>query len=276
MNLPNNTTVPFFAYGLFKPGQLCFPRIKDLVEKTIDSTVNGILKERDGIPLLITSLGSKFKIKGFLIHFHPGRECDAYQRIVAIEPDEVYRWGEITCNNGIEANVLLGKREGRGSSDLEHCEEWDGQEDPFFKQGLDEIEAILKDKKNHDVGYRSIFRLQMAYTLLWSAIERYAGLKYHLGTRVNEKVYQIAKEKCFTDSLKKRVKVRREVFSATDLRKYQLDPNDPEKSIKYYYQVRSNVVHRGKAVTRDFDTLNSSLKELLAIFRDILDDAFKE
>ena len=66
------------------------------------------------------------------------------------------------------------------------------------------------------------------------------------------------------------------MFNTTDLSKYTLDPNNPVKSIDYYYQVRSNAVHRGKAVARDFDTVKLSLKELLAIFRDILNEAFKE
>lgn len=116
----------------------------------------------------------------------------------------------------------------------------------------------------------------MAYMLLWSAIERYAGLKYHLGKRSNEKVYQIAGEKCFADALQKIVQNRREVFSTTDLKKYTLDPSDPDKSIRYYYQVRSNAIHRGKAVTRDFDTVKSSLEELLAIFKELLNESFQQ
>ncbi len=111
---------------------------------------------------------------------------------------------------------------------------------------------------------------------MWSAIERYAGLRYHLGKRVNEKVYQIANEKSFVDSLSEHVNETREVYGAVDLQRYKLDPKDPNKSIKYYYQVRSNVVHRGKSVVRDFDTIHSSLEELLAIFKDVLQDAFKE
>jgi len=273
MKIPSKTDLPFFAYGIFKPGQLCFFQIKELTKKTIEGVVAGILKERDGIPLLIKS--NYFKIKGCLIYFYSGKENDAYHRIIEIEPDKVYRWDEVKVNDRIVANVLLGKKEQRGSSELEHFEEWDGKSDPYFKQGLEEVEAILKDNPDFDWEYRSLFRIQMAYTLLWSAIERYAGLRYHLGNKVNKKVFRIAEEKCFTDSLKRNVKSVREVFSATDLEKYTLDPNDSGKSIKYYYQVRSNVVHRGKAVTRDFDTVKLSLKELLAIFRDLLNEAFK-
>lgn len=116
----------------------------------------------------------------------------------------------------------------------------------------------------------------MAYTLLWAAIERYAGLKYHLGNKATEKVYQIAAERSFIVSLQKHVTNKRQVFSTTDLEKYTLDPSNPKKSLGYYYQVRSNTVHRGKAVVRDFNTIKSSLEELLAIFTDILEDSFTQ
>ena len=277
MNLPSRTDLPFFAYGIFKPHQLDFSRIKELTENIVEGLVDGIFKERDGIPLLIKSNCSN--VKGCLVNFCSGKENDAYNRIVEIKPDEVYRWDEIKVNikenEIITANVLLGKREQRGSSDLENCDEWDGKSDPLFKYGLEEVEVILKDNPDFDWEYRSLFRLQMAYTLLWSAIERYASLKYHLGKKADEKVYKIAEEKRFIESLKKNVKSARTVFSAADLEKCTLDPNNPDKSIRYYYQIRSNVVHRGKAVTRDFETVKLSLKELLAIFKDLLNEAFR-
>lgn len=273
MELPSKTDLPFFAYGIFKPGQLGFFRIKEQTKNTVKGVVDGILKERDGMPLLIKS--NCFKIKGRLIYFYNGKEDDAYHHIIEIEPDKVYRWDEIKVNNRIIANVLLGKKEQKGSSDLERLEEWDGKSDPFFKYGLKEVEVILRDNPDFNGKYRSLFRIQMAYTLLWSAIERYASFRYNLGDEVCKKVFRIAEEKCFVESLKRNVISTRKVFNAADLEKYTLDPNDPGKSIRYYYQVRSNVVHRGKAVTRDFETVKSSLKELLEIFRDLLDDAFK-
>lgn len=273
MNRPVDVLLPFFAYGLFKPGQLCYSRISDLVENSTECAVQGLLKERDGIPLLVKG-NSNSNIKGYLIRFIAGEENKAYDRIISIEPDEVYRW-EIVKVNDSDANALVGRREQRGSSDLEHIDEWDGRDDPFFKQGLEEVEAILKANSNFDWEFRSLLRLQMAYALLWSAIERYAGLKYHLGKDVDKKVYQIASEKCFADALKKIVQNKREVYSTADLGKFTLDPIDPEKSIRYYYQVRSNAIHRGKAVTRDFDTMKSSLEELLAIFKELLNESLR-
>ena len=274
MKRPDNISLPFFAYGIFKPGQLCYSRIGDLVENKTKCSVNGYLKERDGIPLLI--LGDNYSnIKGYLIHFILGKEPEAYDRIISIEPDEVYRWDIVKVDNKY-VNVLVGKKEKTGSSDLEHIDEWDGSTDPFFKQGIEIVEEILEANQNFDWDFKALLRLQMAYMLLWSSIERYAGLKYHLGKDVINKVFKIAEEDCFVNSLRKNVRENRSVHSTTKLDKYILDPSNPKKSIKYYYQVRSNVVHRGKAVVRDFDTIKNSLVELLAIFKELLKESFRQ
>jgi hypothetical protein len=144
MNLPKNTSLPFFAYGLFKPGQLCYPRIKNFVDKTIEGTVKGILKERDGIPLLVKSNDSETEVKGSLIHFQNKKEVEAYQRIIDIEPGKVYCWKEIRVNSKLIANALFGKNPSKGASYLEDVLEWDGKSDPLFNQGLKEVETILK------------------------------------------------------------------------------------------------------------------------------------
>jgi hypothetical protein len=52
-----------------------------------------------------------------------------------------------------------------------------------------------------------------------------------------------------------------------------LDPESPEKAVDYYYQVRSNITHRGKGVGRDYNLLRDSLAELLPIFREVLREA---
>ena len=111
----------------------------------------------------------------------------------------------------------------------------------------------------------------MAYLLLWSAFERYVSLRYHLGNKVIEKVNKLADEHAFSSGLLKHVAQRREVYRADRPdQKALLDPQRPRKALEYYYQIRSNIVHRGKAVVRDHDRVLNSLTELLLIFRDVL------
>ena len=139
---------------------------------------------------------------------------------------------------------------------------------------MEEVESLLKNNPKLDNNFKHLFRLQMAYTLLWSSIERYTSLRYHLGANATQKVYNISNEKSFSNSLKKNVKHYREVYCTTDLKKVCLNPDDTLSSIKYYYQVRSNVVHRGKSVIQDFTILKKSTHELLNIFRDVLYESF--
>jgi len=101
--------------------------------------------------------------------------------------------------------------------------------------------------------------------------ERYVSLRYHLGDKVTEKVGQLAHEPAFAQSLRQRVKTDRKVYRANRPgEKEVLDPESPEKAVRYYYQVRSNITHRGKGAFRDYDMLEKSLAELLAIFREVL------
>ena len=59
--LPSDTSLPFFSYGLFKPGQLGFLGLGNFVESVeLDVNLSGILKERDGLPLLFRSRQATF------------------------------------------------------------------------------------------------------------------------------------------------------------------------------------------------------------------------
>jgi hypothetical protein len=202
---------------------------------------------------------------------------DAYDAITKIEPDKIYEWGIVKTVEGVKANVLLGKNHDTGSSELEHFTEWDGKTDPFFTVALEEIESILTANEQFSWDYRPLLRLQMGYALLWTAIERYAGMRYYLGKSnvKKRKIEKIADDPVFGKSLKKHVARQDEISNSADPNnKRYLDPTNPLESINYYYQVRSNSVHRGKAVFKDFDILRNSLQELLAIFKDLLKDAW--
>ena len=158
------------------------------------------------------------------------------------------------------------------------CEddEWNGWNDPLFTAALDVVEETLTSN-DFQWDLKPLFRLQMAYLLLWSSIERYVSLRYHLGDKVMEKVSQLACEPAFAAGLLQHVKEHREVYRADrpDQREV-LDPQSPEKALAYYYQVRSNMTHRGKGVVRDHERVMKSLTELLPIFREVLKAAERD
>jgi len=102
-------------------------------------------------------------------------------------------------------------------------------------------------------------------------------LRYHLGDRATEKVFAMAGEAAFRKALQRYVTEKRSVFRADKPdQEVTLNPGNPKKSLEYYYQIRSNIIHRGKAVVRDHDQIKDSLEELLNIFHYTLDSAFNE
>jgi hypothetical protein len=242
--------LPFFAYGLFKPGQLGFLRLRELVEQSEpDCALRGTLLERDGLPIVDEDgMGT---VRGSLIFFHRRTLIEAYLRIIEIEPDKHYRWGigRVETRRGIrEANVLFGKSPRRGSDALGQSD-WDGKRDPLFTSALEVVQEVANQNVEFEWNLKPLFRLQMAYLLLWSAIERYVSLRYHLGGDVYSKVKRLAKEEAFIVSLREQAPGRR-VLYRTDKpgEREVLDVSNPDKSLGYYYQVRSNITHRGKAV----------------------------
>lgn len=54
MNNPTNILLPFFAYGIFKPGQLAFFQIREYVSKVREPVYcKGSLLLRDGLPIIV-------------------------------------------------------------------------------------------------------------------------------------------------------------------------------------------------------------------------------
>lgn len=273
MEHPRNIELPFFAYGLFRPGQLAFFQLVDLVSEITDPVqISGSLLLRDGLPIIDPA--GHGSVNGALLTFAREQAAAAYDRISAMEPDKQYRWDKAQAN-GNPSNVLVGRYPKKGSVSCED-DEWNGWNDPLFTAALEVVgETLASQEFNWDM--KPIFRLQMAYLLLWSSIERYVSLRYHLGRNVMQKVGKLADEPAFAEGLLLHVKKSREVYRADrPSERVTLDPRSPSEAVDYYYQVRSNITHRGKGVVRDYELLRESLTELLPIFREVLSVAQRD
>jgi hypothetical protein len=276
MNPPSDLDLPFFAYGLFKPDQLGYLRITDLVEKAAtNARTRGHLLVRDGLPILDQE--AEGTVPGALISFVPGRELEAYMRIAEVEPDNQYYWGTVSVTrSGVRtnANVLLGRSPQKGTVALEGPD-WDGRGDPLFTVALEVVQETLDCNRQFDWNLKPLFRLEQAYLLLWSSIERYTSLRYSLGDNATAKVLRMSEEPAFAAALREVVNEQRTVYRADKPEeKLTLAPDRPKKALAYYYQIRNNVVHRGKAVVYDFDRVLEALDQLLVIFRRVLHAAF--
>ena len=105
MYIPEDISLPFFAYGLFRPGQLAFFQLRELVSNVQPAQVPGKLLLRDGLPILVLSQGQG-RIEGALLTFLPEKAADAYDRISEMEPDNHYRWKEEKIG-GVSENFLI-------------------------------------------------------------------------------------------------------------------------------------------------------------------------
>lgn len=113
--------------------------------------------------------------------------------------------------------------------------------------------------------------------LLWTIIERFTFLRYGSRENPTSRNNDLSSDSYFQEALKLYVNEKRYVFDTKDPDdKRTLDNSEPKKSIQYYYQVRCNITHRGKAVVRDYETVKKSFIELFKITKYILDKTKKE
>lgn len=272
LKLPKNTDLPFFAYGIFKPNQIAYSRIEKYVKKHYEDEIKYKMLMRDGVPLIVSGKSRNHKTEGNLIYFKENKSKKAYKNISDTHSEKLYYWSEIKVGEN-KANVLMGADPDLGSTYLDvKVGNYTGNRDPFFKEAVKLAENELHREWKGMRDIEGFFKLQMAYMLLWASIERYCSLKYdNYGSKVNK----LSKDELFKKSLKKHVgSEERTIYSADDLTEYTLNPEEPYESIRYYYTIRCNVVHRGKEIFNDEKMLRQSLKELLNIFNDILHETF--
>ena len=178
---PENIDLPFFAYGIFKPNQIAYSKIEKYVEKSINSEINYYMKERDGVPILIDNTSKSNYTQGNILYFKENQKEIAYKKISNTTSKALYEWKTIKIGKE-EVNILFGVNTDLGSTipELSYTD-YNGKNDPFFKEAIKLIESNLENLKNT---YRimGFFELQMNYMLLWSAIDRYTHLKYNKNT----------------------------------------------------------------------------------------------
>ena len=150
LNPPQNSDLPFFAYGIFKPGQLAYSKIEKCVKKHCPREIDYEMLMRDGIPLIIPSHNKRHhKTVGHLIYFKEEFSNEAYKIISKNEHEKMYEWKKIKVGEN-RANVLMGAKPEMGSSPIEGSRgNYDGRNDPYFKEAIEVVENELNDKNKH-------------------------------------------------------------------------------------------------------------------------------
>jgi hypothetical protein len=279
---PRDVSLPFFAYGALKPGMPAYRLLSEDVGPPPEfSRVSGYLLVRDGLPLL--NLAPDHHVNGFLLKWLPGKESEAYSRICSFEPRSHYEWSVAETFSGVVCNVLVIRRKAKGNPQyLENplggmATSWRLTDDPAFGFGLEAVQrtcdAVSEAYKNSDSHqeWSLFFQSQMAYLLLWSILERLSALCVGPSVDPSQRIQHFSTIEGMGDAVRRNVHRTGKVFDSRDPNDSKtLDPNNSRKCFEYYYRVRSNLSHRGKAAWRDFEVVHRSLSELLSITRDYL------
>ena len=276
---PQNLDLPYFAYGLFQAGELCHPRIEPfLTVAPVSDRIHGSLLVRDGLPLVSLHAGNG-SVEGSVLHFRVETRRDAYEEVAAFEPSAHYRWADTTTIvTGLRVNILVIRSPSKGHPEEFDGSRWSHRDDPVFRDGL----RVVSDM-THDFGklpfqssppdafdWPRFFRLQMAYLFLWAAIERYTVFAFGPRLEPTARVERLGALASFQAAVRSRVTRQSVVTYSRTLNSYRLDRDTPAEAALYYYQVRSNLSHRGKGAWNDGELVRESLTELLDVFKVVL------
>lgn len=272
---PDESTLPLFVYGAFKPGMPAYERLREFVERYDEDSVEGELFVRDGLPLL--RLNGCGTTEGFGLYFKAGLESEGYDKVCEFEPRSQYEWKTVALGSGIRANVLAERHVNLGNPVALNVRSWNLRDDAPFGSGLDAVEKVLGEAEAMPQGsgpepnFEKFFRSQMAYLLLWSILERLSALCLGPSGDPHKRINQLHELPEMGEIVRNRVKRTDQVFDTRNPKtKLRLDGSDPKRAFAYFYQVRCNLSHRGKGAFGDFDKVHDSLRELLAITRDFL------
>ena len=273
MQMPVDISCPFFSYGIFRVGGISFICVKEHI-KNIEKNKRaaGQLLVRDGIPILDTEEKSSYA-DGDIFYFKEAEREEAYKKIIELEPEKYYTWEQQEID-GVKVNLLSGVKAKKGSVVAENSL-WDSwNDDPLFNTAFEIIEEDLPKLGINFIDGKKFLKLQMLYLLLWTSIERYLGLRYSFrGAETNLKIRSLAENKNFMKILAKRVENSgyREIYSTDKVENARrFDNNNAKKSLEYYYQVRCNITHRGKAALGDSALVEKCLVDLTAIYKEFL------
>lgn len=298
--LPKDISLPFLAYGFYKPNQLAYSTIKGYVfNKPKHITINYELNHINGMPVLENKINPNSKVDAYMMEFKYAKQETAYKRIGYGKNKHVYKW-EVINLSGQEVNVLMNAGDKSYPIYTDKWENYDWRDDPIFKytisyldKNIDKLKEKL-DGKFEDgpylVDFETFIEVQSAYMVLWTALDRFLTFRY--GDTKTWNVKKLSEEHFFKKSLTKNYNAlskqefyndsllntawEKTVFSAEDLEEYELTPNKPTCSALYYYTLRNNVVHAGKMMPEELNIILNALLGLTEIFKDVLKEVTKQ
>lgn len=252
-----NKDLPLFVYGALKQGEVAHRIAKPLLSKPpLPALAEGYeLMVVDGIALAIKS--GDTLIEGELLYFENPES--AYRRIADFEDVPGFYKFEETSINGQLANILVSSNPGLKTRN-DKLTKWTGADDGLLAYGvpwsfsrLEGLRANLKDTSKDYEFWMSYHDLQSTFQLLWSIVERI--LLFHDGTR--KRTMSLGDKISWLNEMQMHPDIRLAVEAVRIDTQMGVRSNrnpgaaQPHRTglmgFPAWYEMRNNVVHRGKS-----------------------------
>lgn len=252
-----------FVYGSLKPGELGFEQIEAMVSKYTSAKLQDFaLYIRDGLPVIRTPAPGE-TVNGVLLSINTGMEENFWRVVTEYEGTTNYKFENsipiISEGKILLSGAFIGRKMGKGNPEKLYTP-WTSKLDPIFRQSFpllhrDIARNSLKftDTEHDPSGYwNQMNRLLSQYLLLVSVLEHLTVVKFG-GSKTQEPMMRIRKlqqSQGYLDAFRSLSEDKyNPSIKVSDSRAVDdsLSTSTPEQALFAWYQVRSNLQHRGKA-----------------------------
>ncbi len=263
-----------FVYGSLKPGELGFEQIEHLVsEQSVAELNNFAIYIRDGLPVITASTAGESVI-GVLLNIEYGMEEEFWILVSEYEGTTNYKLEDqlpvVAAGAEFLAGVFIGRKMGKGNPQKLYSP-WSSKLDPIFSQSFPLLHRDIASSKlkftdaEHDpkVYWKQMNGLLSQYLLLVSILEHLTVVKFG-GSKKQEPMVRIKKLQQSKGFSKVFREINNEKYNpivkVSDSRAVEdsLSSSNPNQALFAWYQVRSNLQHRGKASLFDAKLVHKS------------------
>lgn len=263
-----------FVYGSLKPGELGFEQIEAMVSNYMSAELhNFALYVRDGLPIVRTPAPGE-TVQGVLLNINLGMEEDFWRIVNDYEGTTNYKFQNsiLVISEGTEllTGAFIGRKMGKGNPEKLYTP-WTSKLDPIFSQSFPLLHSEISETSlkftdaDHDRrGYwEQLNNLLSRYLLLVSMLEHLTVVKFG-GSRKQEpmiRIRRLQQSQGCRDAFKSLSDEKNNPpIKVVDSRAVEnsLSSSNPEQALFAWYQVRSNLQHRGKASLFDASLVHKS------------------
>jgi len=263
-----------FVYGFLKPGELGFGQIEKLVSNYRAAELHDFsLYLRDGLPI-IRRLAAGESVDGVLLTINVGMEAEFWRVVTEYEGTTNYKFENsipvISEGKEHHSGVFIGRKMSRGNPERLYSP-WTSKLDPIFSQSFPLLHRDIAgnslkftDAEHDPIGYWSqLNKLLSQYLLLVSILEHLTVVKFG-GSKKQEPMVRIRKlqqsQGCLNAFRALSDEINNPPIKVSDSRAVEdsLSSSAPEQALFAWYQVRSNLQHRGKASLFDASLVHKS------------------